>query len=413
MIPLNLIKELILGFLVKLIIMEFNQLPISSELIKQMGINGIVKPTMVQEKVIPLVIENRDVIVQSETGSGKTIGFAAPTIDATDKEGVIRVLVIAPTRELALQISGEYKKLSRYKGLSVASVYGGVGINDQIRDVRRADVVIGTPGRILDLINRNVMNLSGVKHLVFDEADRLLDMGFSKDINAIIGFLPKERQSLMFSATVNKRIIDLSSKYMNSPVKVMLNNVLSTDLLKQYYYDTNFSDKNALLVHLIKTNEEGLKLVFCNTKYKTRELARILKTNRIKAGFINGDLTQNNRERVISDFDSGYIKVLVATDVAARGLDINDITHVFNYELPRESETYAHRIGRTARNGKKGIAISLLTRQDNYMMQLIKREYKFLIEKGSPVKFSAISSPVDFFRPVNRGHFYDKKFRRH
>ncbi|HLE06805.1 MAG TPA: DEAD/DEAH box helicase, partial [Candidatus Nanoarchaeia archaeon] len=170
MIPLNLIKELILGFLVKLIIMEFNQLPISSELIKQMGINGIVKPTMVQEKVIPLVIENRDVIVQSETGSGKTISFAAPTIDATDKEGVIRVLVIAPTRELALQISGEYKKLSRYKGLSVASVYGGVGINDQIRDVRRADVVIGTPGRILDLINRNVMNLSGVKHLVFDEA---------------------------------------------------------------------------------------------------------------------------------------------------------------------------------------------------------------------------------------------------
>lgn len=394
--------------------MEFNQLPISSELIRQMGVNGIVKPTLVQEKVIPLVIENKDVIVQSETGSGKTISFAAPTIDSIDREGIIRVLVIAPTRELALQISGEYKKLSKFKGLSVASVYGGVSINEQVRQVRRTDIVIGTPGRLLDLINRGVMDLSTVKHLVFDEADRLLDMGFSRDINAIIGFLPKERQSLMFSATINKRIIDLAGKYMNSPVKVMLNNVLSTDLLKQYYYDTNFSDRNALLVHLIKSDELGLKLVFCNTKRKTRELTKVLRTNKIKAGFINGDLTQNNRERVISDFDSGYIKVLVATDVAARGIDINGITHVFNYELPRESETYAHRIGRTARNGNKGVAISLLTREDNYMMQLIRRDYKFLIEKASPVKFSAISNPVDFFRPArNRGHFYDKRFRRH
>lgn len=373
--------------------MEFNELRISGNIVSELASNGIKKPTSVQEKVIPLVINKKDVIVQSETGSGKTISFAAPTIDLITPQGAPQVLVLAPTRELAIQISEQYQMLSRHKNLKVAQVYGGASFKPQIKSSRVADVIVGTPGRLLDLLQHGEIKLSKVKHFILDEADRLMDMGFIDDIDRIIKFIPKERQNLMFSATINSRIIELSNKYMKSPEKVLLNNVLSKNVMKQIYYDVNVgNDKTSLLIHLLKKDTVNLKLVFCNTKRKTEELTRVLKEHGIDAGYHNGDMTQANREKRIKDFDNGRIKVLVATDIAARGLDIEGITEVYNYNLPREIENYSHRIGRTARNGAKGVAITLLSKEDYPMMDILKKKMHFDIINAPKEKYEIVSS---------------------
>lgn len=381
---------------------DFRELNLSKEVINDLGKQGIIEPTIVQSRIIPLILNNKDVLVQSETGSGKTIGFAAPTIDKLKPLNKVQVLVLTPTRELAQQVGEEYIKFSRSKRLKIAIVYGGVSIDNQSYQVRQADIVIGTPGRIQDLINRRMLNLSYINCLVIDEADRLMDMGFIDDLDRIISFMPKNKQNLFFSATINDRVINLAYKYLNNPSEILMDNVIKSELLTQYYYNVNEYDKLSLLVHILNNVERDLTLIFCNTKRTTKFVADVLNSNKIKAAYLNGDLTQHTREHVMKDFSTHKTKVLVATDVAARGIHVDDITHVINYDLHEDVEMYTHRIGRTARNGKKGTAITLLSDRDWYKMDRIMSKYREQLVEQTPTNFQRISI-LNAGRPKARG----------
>ncbi len=390
---------------------SFSEFGLSPEIIEDLASKHITKPTIVQEKTIPLILKGSDVVVQSETGSGKTICFALPSINAIEKNKGIQALIIAPTRELAKQVAIEYEKFSKTKGLKISIVYGGVSINNQIKDLTKSEAVIGTPGRLLDLIQRNALKLDNCKILIIDEADKLMEMGFIEDIEKIMRHLPKKRQTLMFSATINSQVNRIIEKYLNNPSRIMLENTIKKALLKQYYYDVSQKDKTSLLVHLLKTENRGLVLVFVNTKHQTRFLAKALQKNGIKADCINGDMSQNLREKVLKEFSTGKIDTLIATDVAARGIHIDDISYVINYDLPKDSETYLHRIGRTARSGKKGIAIVLLSDKDYDNMSKIRKELKQDIEKKESPKFEAIK--IDFKmgnRNVSPKSFNSRRF---
>jgi ATP-dependent RNA helicase DeaD len=390
---------------------SFNEFGLAPEIIEDLALKHITKPTLVQEKTIPLILKGSDVLVQSETGSGKTICFALPAINKIDKEKGIQALVIAPTRELAKQVATEYEKFSKTKGLKISIVYGGVSINNQINDLMKSEVVVGTPGRLLDLIQRNALKLDNCKIFTIDEADKLMEMGFIEDIEKIMKHLPKKRQTLMFSATINNQVNKIVEKYLNNPSRIMLENTIKKLLLKQYYYDVSIKDRTSLLVHLLKSENRGLVLVFANTKHQTRFLAKALQKNGIKADCINGDMSQNLREKVLKEFSSGKIDTLIATDVAARGIHVDDVSHVINYDLPEDSETYLHRIGRTARSGKKGIAIILLSDKDYNNMSKIRKELKQDIEKKESPKFEAVK--IDFKmgnRNVSPKSFSSRRF---
>lgn len=325
--------------------------------------HGIATPTPVQEQLIPLIISGRDVIAQSETGSGKTLSYALPIIDRMDRADGLTTLVLAPTRELALQISQEFVKFSQGKRLGITPVYGGVSLTEQIRKMRQTNIIVGTPGRLVDLLQRGEVHLENVKHLVFDEADRMLDMGFLPDIERILRYVPKRRQTLLLSATLPNEIVRVSQKYLVEPVRVELASAVKPEFLQQTYYQTTTEQKLPLLIHLLKA-ERDLTLVFCNRKHVTSKIARKLTHNGVAAKCLNGDMSQNQRERVTADFRQKKFNVLVATDVAARGLHIDDVSHVYNYEIPRDVDSYTHRIGRTARAGKRGEAISLVATDD-------------------------------------------------
>ncbi|MDD5417619.1 MAG: DEAD/DEAH box helicase [Candidatus Nanoarchaeia archaeon] len=383
--------------------MEFKELGISSGLSDELKNHGIVVPTTVQIKSIPLILNKKDVLIQSETGSGKTIGFAVPTIDMVKPVKNVQVLVVTPTRELAKQVSEEYVKFSRKKGLNISVVYGGVSINEQFRHIKTADIVVGTPGRLLDLLERRMLNLTYTNYFILDEADRLMDMGFIDDINRIISHLPNQKQSLMFSATINKEISRLAENYLKNPEKILLENILKKGVLKQYYYAVKEYNKISLLVHLLRDINREKTIVFTNTKRKTDFIASILKKQGFRAESINGDMSQNMREKVMKNFATGRTGVLVATDVAARGLHIEDITHIFNYDLPNTAETYTHRIGRTARNGKKGIAISFCAMQDEDNMCSILDVYEDKLEEKTVPQIEKIK--VEFNRCQNRDRF--------
>jgi ATP-dependent RNA helicase DeaD len=367
----------------------FDEMKIEKDILADLNSHGISAPTIVQQKSMPFIFKGKDILVQSETGSGKTICFAVPAIQSIEKGKGIQTLVITPTRELAKQVAEEFMKFSKSKKLRTAIIYGGVSINNQITDLKSSEIVVGTPGRLLDILNRNMMNLSKCKMFIIDEADKLLEMGFIEDVQKILAFLPKERQTLMFSATINSEINKIASKYLKTPEKIMLENILKKGMLKQFYYDVNNKDKISLLVHLLKKNR-GLALVFANTKSQTRFISTILRKNKIQADCINGDMSQSAREKVLKNFSSGRIDTLVATDVAARGIHVDDITHVINYDLPEDSQTFLHRIGRTARNGKKGTAIIILSDRDYPKMDKIKKELKQEIEKAPAEEFEKI-----------------------
>jgi len=380
---------------------DFKELKISKELIKNLERHGIVKPTIVQQKAIPPILEGRDVIVQSETGSGKTIGFAIPTITNAKPLRRVQVLVITPTRELAKQVAEEYRKFAT-RGLRTALVYGGVSLERQANQVRQADIVVGTPGRLLDLLRRRALNLTYTKYLVLDEADRMLDMGFIDDINAIIKHLPKIHQTLLFSATINSRVARIKKEYLVNPVDIFLENMIKRGVLEQRYYDIPKHLKLSLLVHLLKKENPKLSLIFCNTKRGTRYVTRVLKHNGFKAEVMNGDMSQHMREKTLKDFALGDINILVATDVAARGIHVEDITHVFNYDLPNDPEGYTHRIGRTARQGNKGTAITLLSDKDYPNMTRVQRDTDHKITRTEPPYLDKIKMPPRKPRRDNR-----------
>lgn len=339
--------------------MKSPHLHLSNEMIAVLQRHGITTPTPIQEEIIPAIFEGKDVLAQSETGSGKTLSFAIPIIERTAPSSALQVLVVCPTRELVVQIAGEFKNFSDGRHIGITPIYGGASIGGQARQLARTQIVVGTPGRLLDLLERSILDLRTVNTVVLDEADRMLDMGFIKDIDRLLRAIPKQRQMLMFSATLPKEITTLSKKYMHNPKHVEMASEVKPEFLRQTYFQTTPEQKFHLLVHLLRAERE-LALVFCNRKHATANIAKQLARAGVYARCLNGNMNQSQRDRTTADFRSKKFTVLVATDVAARGLHIDDISHVYNYEIPRDVETYTHRIGRTARAGNSGEAISLV-----------------------------------------------------
>ena len=391
--------------------MEFKELNIDIELIKQLERNGITTPTKIQAQVIPDAIAGKDIEAQSETGSGKTLAFAIPIVEKIEKGAGIQALVLAPTRELAKQITDEFMKFPGSKRLFTLPVYGGASINNQIRYLPRTEIVVGTPGRIIDLIERGELNFKKLKVLVLDEADRMLDMGFVKDIERIIKCVPHKVQTMLFSATYPSEIRMICKRYLQNPKKVVVESTLQKGKLLEYYYDIKQNEKFSLLVHLLKNQEKDLTLIFCKTKIMTDKLGRMLRSVGVKASALHGDMSQNRRELVTKDFKEGRIDILVATDVAARGLHIDDISHVYNYDLPDTVDTYTHRIGRTARAGKTGTSISLVCDFDHENFDRIMRYKSRDIKKMDIPQFEKINVQMkDDRRKDERNQGHKKRF---
>jgi len=343
---------------------EFEKLGICSDVLRVLATKKFSKPTQIQEKSIPLILEGRDVIAGSATGSGKTLAFGSGIIKNVSKKGVVQALILTPTRELAEQVSKAIEEFSYYKELTVACVYGGVSIQNQIKRLSYADIVVATPGRLLDHMQRNSVNLKQVKFLVLDEADRMWDMGFKEDVGKIVRAVPKEKQAMLFSATISGELAEFSEKYMKNPVEVAVESYVDASKLRQIYFDVRDDEKFSLLVHLLKNETAHLIMIFCNTRRTADFVAKNLKKNDVNAQVIHGGMEQNKRTRVMKSFDSKSVNVLVCTDVAARGLDIKGVSHVYNYDITNDPRDYVHRIGRTARAGAEGIAVNLVASRD-------------------------------------------------
>ncbi len=362
---------------------KFEELKLSENLMKVIRELGFTEPSEIQEKSIPLVLAGKDVLGESATGSGKTLAFGAAIIENLKHGLGVQSLVLTPTRELAEQVSTSLKKFSRHHKLSITEVYGGVSIIPQIDRIRHADVVVGTPGRILDHLQRRSLNLSKVSILVLDEADRMLEMGFIDDVDKIISQVPKKRQTLLFSATISGDIDHLSKKYMSHPIKVSAVNYVDPSKLQQVFYDVDPYLKFSLLVHLMKNEKSHLAMIFCNTRNTADMIERNLKIQGIDAMAIHGGHAQNKRSSILKDFQDNRLHVLVCTDVAARGLDIKNVSHVYNYDIPKTSTEYIHRIGRTARAGSEGMAVNIVSAKDydNFNRVLEDKSLKIRQEK--------------------------------
>lgn len=390
----------------------FNELVQDPFILKSLLEYGFEAPTQIQRQAIPLIKGGNDVVGQSSTGSGKTIAFTLPILENVNTaDGSIQALVITPTRELCLQITKEFERLAKYKAIKITKVYGGVGIEPQIQKLKTANIVIGTPGRILDLINRREMNLNNIKFLVLDEADKMFDMGFIIDIREIINSVAKKRQTLMFSATFSVEVMEIAKEYMDNPVTIKAKQYVEKDLLKQYYYITGVNERFSLLVHLLKNETVTLAVVFCNTKRMVDMVAFNLKKHSFDARAIHGGLTQNQRTKVIEEFHSNKIHILVASDLAARGLDLKNLTHVYNYDVPKTSKEYIHRIGRTARAGKSGKAISLLSEKDYDNFRRIQEDRSIKIERLETPPFARANFQPFVPREHHSGFASSRRFQ--
>jgi len=386
---------------------KFKQLGIEGELLRAIEKAEFEEPSEIQEKSIPIVISGTDVIGESATGSGKTLAFAAGIVNNCSRQGKLQALVLVPTRELAEQVTLSIEQFSEFKKLEIVSVYGGVSIEPQIKRLRYADVVVGTPGRILDHLERKTIYLAGIKMLILDEADRMLDMGFIRDIDKIVRTCNKERQTLLFSATVAGPIVEIAKRYTQNAKLVSAKNMVDPRKLKQVYYDVGDNEKFSVLVHLLKNEKSGLVMVFCNTKHMVDSIAHNLEKQGLDASPIHGGLSQNKRSKTLEEFHVGRAHVLVCTDVAARGLDIKGVSHVYNYDVPADAENYVHRIGRTARAGSEGIAITILASRDYENFSKINRRIAD-VERLEVPKFEMIfieRKPRDFGGRSSGGRF--------
>ncbi|MBU4242023.1 MAG: DEAD/DEAH box helicase [Nanoarchaeota archaeon] len=358
----------------------FENMSLSNNLLQAIQKLGFTNPTEIQEKSIPHIVKGKDLIGESATGSGKTLAFGCSIAEHVKPNEGLQALILAPTRELAEQVRNSIKELTPQ--LKVMSIYGGVSINPQIDNLRKVDVVVATPGRLLDHLQRRTVNLSKIKILVLDEADRMLDMGFIDDVERIIRVCPKERQTLFFSATISSKIKTLANRYMKDSITILAERQVDPSKLKQVYYNVMKHGKLALLVHLLKTEISGLAIIFCNTRNTTDFVNKNLRANKVDAVSIHGGLSQNKRSGTIEMFNKGKVGVLVCTDVAARGLHIENVSHVCNYEIPKDAKDYVHRIGRTARAGEEGMVMNLICELDHDNFGRVLREYRtFNVEK--------------------------------
>ena len=356
---------------------EFKDLKLSKEIQKAITDMGFEEATPIQSFSIPYMLEGKDVIGQAQTGTGKTAAFGIAALEMVDPHNRgVQAVILCPTRELAIQVSEELKKLSKYKrGIEILPVYGGQPIDRQIRALKNGvQIIIGTPGRVMDHMERRTLKLDGVKMIVLDEADEMLDMGFREDIELIMKKIPRERQTILFSATMSRAILDLTKKYQTKPHMIKVEHKeMTVPEVEQFYYEVKSQAKPEVLSRLIDINDIKLSLVFCNTKRRVDELVDILKSRGYLVDGLHGDLQQRQRDIVMSKFRKKEIEILVATDVAARGIDVGDIEAVFNYDIPADDENYVHRIGRTARAGRTGCAISFVTGKEVYRIRQIQQ----------------------------------------
>ncbi|AUS95639.1 RNA helicase [Clostridium thermosuccinogenes] len=358
----------------------FKDLNISEEILKAVTDMGFEELTPIQSLAIPHILEGKDVLGQAQTGTGKTCAFGIPAIEMVDAGSEeVQVLIICPTRELAIQISEELKHVSKYKSnIGILPIYGGQPIDRQIYALKKKpQIIIGTPGRIMDHLRRKTLKLAGLKMVILDEADEMLNMGFREDIDTILEKVPEEKQIVLFSATMPKEILELTKKYQKEPVYVKATHKeLTVPSIEQYYLEVSEASKLEVLSRLIDTNDINLALVFCNTKKRVDEVASSLQTRGYSAEALHGDMRQEQRDRVMNKFRKGKIDILIATDVAARGIDVDDVEAVFNYDIPNDEEYYVHRIGRTGRAGKTGKAFSFVVGREIYKLKDIKRYTK-------------------------------------
>ncbi|WGS64418.1 DEAD/DEAH box helicase [Marinitoga aeolica] len=363
---------------------KFRELGLSEGTLKALKKKGFEEPTPIQEKVIPLLLaQDVDIIGQAQTGTGKTAAFGLPLIEKLKPSKKVKAIILTPTRELAVQVAEEINSLKGSNKLNVLPIYGGQSIENQISRLKKGvDIVVGTPGRVLDHIRRRTLNLSYVKYFILDEADEMLDMGFIDDVEEILSNAPADRQILLFSATMPSRIISLAKKHMkNYKIISVKPEQLTTELTEQIYFEVSEQDKFEALCRIIDIEPEFYGLVFCRTKVDVDTVSNRLIDRGYNAEALHGDLSQYQRERILKKFKSKRANILVATDVAARGIDINDLTHVINYSLPQNPESYVHRIGRTGRAGKEGTAITFVTPEEYRKLLFIKRISKSNIKK--------------------------------
>ncbi len=384
--------------------MQFDELKIIQPVLKALKEENYAVPTSIQEKAIPLIIDRKDVLGSAQTGTGKTAAFAIPILQHLyndrqnyNKPRKINALIITPTRELAIQIGESFSTYGKYTGIKNTVVFGGVSQAAQTNALRQGvDILVATPGRLLDLMNQGFIKLKDVEYFVLDEADRMLDMGFINDIRKIIEKLPVKRQSLFFSATMPDNIVALSKKILHNPVKVEINAVSSTaDTLKQYLYYTNKQDKKNLLLHILKDRKIEQVLMFSRTKHGADRIAKHLTKKKILSAAIHGDKAQNHRQKVLNKFKDGELRVLVATDIAARGIDIDKLKYVINYDIPNLPETYVHRIGRAGRAGDEGISISICEPEENTYVKDIEKLINQRIEVVKDNPFPQTDKPMN------------------
>ena len=388
----------------------FRKLGIAEYIVKSIEEEKFEKPSKIQEKSIPLVLQGKDVIAQSATGSGKTLVFGVGIIQTLQKGHGIQALVLTPTRELAEQIMLALRKFSKHKPLEITTVYGGVSINPQIDALRSADVVVGTPGRILDHIQRRTIILNKVNILVLDEADKMFEMGFIDDVKKIISYLKQNRQTLLFSATISSQVHHIVKNYMKNPELIKVKSYVDEGKLVQHYYDVPSRDKFSLLAYLLK-HEKGLTIIFCATRRMVDILSKNLYTNGIKALKLHGGMSQNRRKQAIDMFHGSKADVLIASDVAARGLDIKNVTHIINYDIPKTSNEYIHRIGRTARAGNEGKVISLLCELDYDNFRRVLEDRSLIVKKLKLPEFPKVQM-VRVERSENRNFRRDNRSQR-
>lgn len=369
--------------------MQFSNLNIIEPILKAIEEEGYTTPTPIQKQAIPLVLEGNDLLGCAQTGTGKTAAFSIPILQLLSKEPndkgkrKIRALIVTPTRELAIQIGDSLKAYGRYAGLRSTVIFGGVNQNKQTNALSAGvDILVATPGRLLDLMTQGFISIKDVELFVLDEADRMLDMGFIHDVNKLLRALPAKRQNLFFSATMAPEILKLASTILRDPVKVEVTPVSSTaEIISQSLYFVDKGNKNSLLVDVLKQQTASSVLVFTRTKHGADKVVKYLAKNNIKGDAIHGNKSQNNRQRALSNFKNKTIRVLVATDIAARGIDVEGMELVINFEIPNIAETYVHRIGRTGRAGNKGAAISFCDIEEKAYLKDIEK----LIQQKIPV----------------------------
>lgn len=364
--------------------MKFDELEISAKIMRSIKEMGFEEASPIQAKAIPIIKEGRDVVGQAQTGTGKTAAFAIPTLEKIDIDNKkLQAIILCPTRELAIQVAEEIRKISRYThGIKILPVYGGQDITKQIRSLKTGvQLVIGTPGRVMDHMRRKTVKFTDVRTVVLDEADEMLNMGFREDIETILRDTPEERQTILFSATMPKPIMDIAKTYQkDAEIIRVVKKELTVENIEQYYIEVRPNNKDEMLSRLLDMYNPKLSVVFCNTKKKVDEVTSVLQGRGYFADGLHGDLKQQQRDRVMGSFRKGKTEILVATDVAARGIDVDDIDIVFNYDLPQDEEYYVHRIGRTGRAGRTGLAFSFVRGKEVYKLKDIQRYCKTKIK---------------------------------